>query len=260
MKKSLKALTEKKQHTLKNIKWITSNSRVKLKFLAGINRSINPAHVTKISSSYDKLGSLQPVVCAEISFITGKKELYILDGQHKFNAMLRMGWDIPYIVIDIKDKRELVESIALLNASSKSWAIQDYVNSWASLIDDYVKLNHYFQVYDIEMNIVAAILSNSSTASGNISKKIKLGDFTIVNEKFNVSILDCITDILKIIPRMNRYENRYLCYEYVNFRKNEGSKYNHNEFIKNLRNNKEKFVLATQEQQKLSEMFRKLSK
>ena len=261
MKKQEKALQDKLQYALKYIKWITITSKIVLKFLAGINRAINPGHVSKLCTSYQKIGSLQPIICCEIDFITGKKELCVLDGQHKTNALLRQGWDIPYIVIDIKDKKELVETIALLNASSKSWTIQDYVNSWASLIPDYIKLNRYFQIYDIELSIIAAILSHTTTTSGgSISKKIKAGEFVIQDEEKNVDILNGLTDILKIIPRLNRYENRFVCTEYVNFRRTIGSNYNHKSFLKNLEKNKQKFILATHEQEQLADMFRVLAK
>jgi hypothetical protein len=77
---------------------------------------------------------------------------------------------------------------------------------------------------------------------------------------FNISVLNDLTDILKIIPRMNRFENRYVCSEYVNFRRTSGSSYNHKSFLKNLAKDKQKFILATQEQEKLADMFRVLAK
>lgn len=246
---------------LKAIKWITDSSRVKLSYLAGINRPIIPAQVTKLAESLMKMGIIRPVVCCEVDFITGKKELYIIDGQHLFNALLRLGWEIPYVIIEVKDKQDLVEKIALLNSSSKSWTMQDYVLAWASLKPDYVKLNHYFQVYDFEIGIIAAILSNVTLGNGStITKKIKSGEFAIEDEMLNVDILNTLTDVLKIIPRMNRFENRYVCSEYVNFRRTEGSNYNHEAFMSRLTANKQKFILATQEQEKLSDMFRKLAK
>jgi hypothetical protein len=255
------------QHALKNIKWINNQSRVCLNFLLGINRGVNPNHVTTISKSYERLGSLQTIICCEIDFITGKKELYILDGQHKFTALIRLGWEIPYIVIPIKDKRDLVESIALLNSSSKPWGVQDYVNSWASLEPDYVKLNRYNEIYDFELSIVASILScrqlKTNAGGSSISKAIRAGEFRIVDEEQQISILDDLTDVFRIIPRMtgdNRTQNRYVCVEYVNFRRSVGCNYNHDEFMKNLEANKKQFILATQEQERLSDMFRKLSK
>jgi hypothetical protein len=261
MKKKEKELQDKLQYALKFMKWITVTSRTVLKFLVGINRAINPGHVSKLSKSYERLGSLQPIICCEIDFITGKKELFALEGQHRTNVLIRQNWDIPYIVIDIKDKKDLVETIALLNTSSKPWTMQDYVNSWASLEEDYIKLNRYFQIYDIELSIIAGILTNAGVTSGSgITKKIKTGEFKIQDEEKNVDILNGLTDVLKIIPRLNRYENRYVCSEYVNFRRTVGSSYNHKSFLKNLATNKQKFILATHEQEQLADMFRVLAK
>jgi len=261
MDKKLTELKNLLMHLLKGTKWITDSSKIKLSYLAGINRPIYPAQVTKLAESLLKMGNIRPVVVCEIDFINGKKGHYIIDGQHLFNALLRLGWEIPYVTIQVKDKQDLVEKIALLNSSSKSWTMQDYVLAWASLVPDYVKLNHYFQVYDIEMSVIAGILSNGNVSTaGPITKKIKAGEFAIQDEELNVSILNGITDVLKFIPRMNRFENRYVCSEYVNFRRTTGCDYDHKKFMKSLENNKQKFILATQEQQKLADMFRKLVK
>jgi hypothetical protein len=162
-------------------------------------------------------------------------------------------------VIEIKNKQELVETIALLNSSSKSWTMQDYVNAWSSLSNDYIKLNHYFQVYDMEVTQIASILTNGTAASGgNITRKIKNGTFKIVNEPGNVQILDYITDMLKVVPRMNRWENRYAICEYAKFLRS-SRKYDHKVFIDKLQKNKQKFLIATQEEGKLAELFEELS-
>lgn len=237
---------------------LKKDSKQSFSYLAGINRPINPAQVTKLAESVNKMGIIRPVVVAELAFIDGKKKWYIIDGQHLFNALIRNNMDIPYVVISVKDKKELVEKIALLNASSKNWSIQDYVTAWSSLSADYIKLNHYYQVYDLELSMLASILSNNSNgAGGNSSNKIKRGEFSIINEKENVQILDYVTDVLKVVPRMNRFENKYVCIEYVKFLR--GSRvYNHKKFIENLKKNKQQFMLATQEEGKLSELFTKL--
>jgi hypothetical protein len=261
MKTKLKEVIVVVQHLLKNIFWATEKSKISFHYLTGINRGIYPAQVTKMFNSLLKIGNIRPIVVAKLSFISGKMEHYIVDGQHLYNALLRLGWDIPYVIIEIKDKQDLVEKIALLNSSSKTWSIQDYVTAWASLVPDYVKLNRYFQIYDIELNIIAAILSNVSSNSGSIiSKRIKSGEFVIQDEEANVDILNGLTDILKIITRLSRYENRFVCTEYVNFRRTAGSSYNHKSFLKNLEKNKQKFILATHEQEQLADMFRVLAK
>jgi hypothetical protein len=245
------------KNTLKQIKWLGDNAKSTFAYLAGINRPIYPAQVTKLADSINKMGVIRPVIIAEFDFISGKKTKYIIDGQHLFNALIRNGMDIPYVTISIKDKRDLVETIAKLNASSKNWALVDYILAWGALIPDYVKLNHYFQVYDLDMGVLTSVLSDLIADGSNLSRKIKNGDFRIVNEEDNVKLLNNLTDVLKLVPRMNRFENRYLCREYIKFARS-CSKYNHDKFIKNLEKNKEKFVLATQEDGKLKELFNNL--
>jgi hypothetical protein len=243
--------------TLKNIKWLGENAKSKFHYLAGINRPIYPAQVTKLADSINKMGVIRPVIIADIDFISGKKTKYIIDGQHLFNALIRNGMEIPYVVIDIKDKKDLIETIAKLNASSKNWTMFDYVTAWSSLIPDYVKLNHYYEVYDLDLGVLSSVLNNLVSEGGGLTKKIKSGTFKIVNEKENVEILNQLTDVLKVVPRMNRMENRYLCREYVKFIKT-CNKYNHAKFIENLKKKKAKFILATQEEGQLIRWFNNL--
>lgn len=230
--------------------------------LSGINRPIIPSHVTKMASSIEKMGVIRPVVVAVISFITGKKQTYVIDGQHLLHGLLRLKMDVPYITIEVKDKTDLVEKIALLNSSSKSWCLQDYVTAWGSLIDDYVRLNKYFNIYDCEFSVMAEILSGGipKPASGgaSISPKIKRGEFRIVDEEQNLLIVDRLTDVLKFVNRQNRAENRYVCSEYVAFLRS-CPNYNHEKFLENLKANKEHFILATQQVGKLNQLFKTLS-
>ena len=95
---------------------------------------------------------------------------YIIDGQHAFNALLRNNMDIPYVTIKIDNKVQLVESIALLNASSKNWTLLDYITSWSCVSEDYKKLLHYYNVYDLELGNIAVVLMERNTDNGNITK------------------------------------------------------------------------------------------
>jgi hypothetical protein len=238
------------------IQILKKDSKQSFSYLAGINRPINPSQVTKLAQSVNNMGILRPVVVTEISFINGKKTTYIIDGQHLFNALIRNNMDIPYVSISVKDKKELVEKIALLNASSKNWTLVDYITAWASLSTDYVKLNHYYQVYDLELQTIASVLQGNAVHS-DITKKIKNGSFAIVAEKDNVQILEYITDMLKVVPRLTRFENKYVCNEYIKFIRS-CKDYNHKKFMVNLAKHKDKFTMATHGEGKLVELFTKL--
>lgn len=242
---------------LKNIKWATS--KTKFLFPPTIQRSITPAHVTKLAKSISTMGILRPIICAEVDFFTGVKCLYVLDGQHCLSGCMRLDIEVPYIVIPIESKKELVESIALLNSSSKPWSMINYIDAWSTLVPDYVKLNRYFELYDFEISVLAAILSNRPCGGGHMSSTLKKGEFRIKDEEKNVEILKNLTDVLNVVPRMNRFENKYLCSEYVNFVRT-AKKYDHKKFIDRLIKHKETFILATQQQSKLSDIFYELCK
>lgn len=258
MKKVTSSL-EKFTRALRNMKWASPTANIKFNFLAGINRSITPSQVTKIATSNQRIGIIRPIVCAKLNFITGVSELYVLDGQHLLQSLLRLGLPIPYIVISIKDKKELVEVIALVNASSKNWCMLDYVTAWSSMIEDYVKLNSYYQRYDFEISILAAVLGEHEMSNGsNVTRFIKNGEFRIKNEERNVQILNYLTDVLSIVDRMNRYENRYFCQEYIKFVRNKKG-YNHQLFLRNLKKYKKTFSLAINNSEKLKELFVRIS-
>ena len=91
------------------ILWLKANTT--LYFLAGINRGITISHVTKLANSIKMMGVIRPIVCAYLDFIDGTKKLYIIDGQHLYYALMRYGMDIPYTLVTIKDKQQLVETI-----------------------------------------------------------------------------------------------------------------------------------------------------
>lgn len=245
-----------------NIQTLKAGSKKGFYFLAGINRAVSPSHVTKLANSIAKMGIIRPVVVAELSFITGVKQTYIVDGQHLYNACLRGNLDIPYLVISIKNQEELIEMIALLNASSKSWCLLDYVNSWSSIREDYKKLNKYFQIYDFELGVLTAILADKTIVAngGNetSSKLIKSGKFQIYDEVGAKKKLDYLTDVLKIMPRMNRFENKYASSEYINFLNKVGNKYDHSKFLAKLIKIKDSFIFATQEPGALETTFKTL--
>lgn len=228
--------------------------------LSAINRSIDPSQTTRLAKSLDKMGCIRPMVCAYIDFIDGIKKLYIIDGQHLYHALLRNGMEFPYVTIQISDKKDLIEKIALLNASSKNWCMQNYVTAWAHINSNYMELNKLYSIYDFDLSILASILnSNNGSAGGGMSAKIKKGEFEIVDKEENIKILDHLTDVLKIAPRMNRFENKYLCTEYVNFLRNTTG-YNHNTFLLNLQKHKKDLDLTTQGIGKLKELFTKIAK
>lgn len=86
------------------------------------NRSISEASVKKIMNSIEKIG-----------YVNGKpilvnKDLFIIDGQHRFEACKRLGLPIIYEEIEVDEH----EAIICLNINQKNWSVFDYIKSWAN--------------------------------------------------------------------------------------------------------------------------------
>ena len=67
---------------LKNIKWTSERSKINFQLLTGINRGIIGAHVTKLVKSLLLMGNIRPILVAKLSFITGRTQYFVIDGQH----------------------------------------------------------------------------------------------------------------------------------------------------------------------------------
>jgi len=226
------------------------------------NRPVVLSRVTKLAKSITLIGNVRVLVLTKISFITGKPALYMVDGQHGYYSLLRTGKPIPYVLIEVSDMKDLIKKITMLNSTSKVWSLLDYVHAYTEVSKDYRKLMRYYKIYDFELGFIASVLMNkkinSSVGGSSISKFIKGGDFKVIDAAKSKEILDMLTDVLNIIPRLDRQKNKFLCSEYVDFLRNNYSTYNHKVFLKNLEKKKSKFILATHEETQLSTMFEKL--
>jgi hypothetical protein len=248
--------------TVLEIKTLKSTGSKGFSLLAGVNRPVIPQHVTKLAASIEAMGVIRPVVVATFDFLDGTFHTYIIDGQHLYHALMRMGLDIPYREITIKDSVQLAERLALLNNSSKSWSMKDYILVWSGINKDYVKLNKYFNTYDIELSQVAEILMNNTcngTVGGShVSTSIKKGEFSIDDEKRATMLLNNITDALKIVKRMDRMSNKMFIASYVNFI-NSYDGYDHKQFLANLKLNKDKFKTITHDPEEYKKLLKSIS-
>jgi len=147
-----------------------------------MNRGIDSTHVQKMIASIRKMGVLRCVITCTTDIIEGVMKTYIIDGQHLATALEREGQVIPYIEISINSEEDLIEKMAYLNNSSKSWDMMNYINAWKMIRPDYMKLFKWKNMYDIEVTMLAIIGVNSIGIKHSTSV-IKTGEFTITNPK-----------------------------------------------------------------------------
>lgn len=150
--------------------------------LLPMNREINAKHVEKMVNSLNKIGCIRDVIVVTTKAFEGVKKTYIIDGQHLFTALVRENQSIPYRELQINSVEEIVCSMAMLNNSSKSWGLMDYVNAYKVVNNDYMKLLKYINMYNLEPSMIAMIATNTRN-SKSIGKLIKEGEFQITNSR-----------------------------------------------------------------------------
>lgn len=230
-------------------------AKTKFLLLNGINRLVDSVHVNEMIRSIQLLGVIRPVIVAKYTY-KGITSHYILDGQNLFTALLKLKMDVPYIEITIKDDRNLVESLALMNNSSKSWTLWDYVNSWSYVKDDYIKLLQYSDTSTIELRMIACVLNGIKGYSSSINRTIKLGEFTVDNETRAVKALNYMTEVFSELPPLDRGVGLTFKYAYMAYLLNNFSTYNHNRFRSYLKKNKKLISAANSDKSKIDLFFK----
>ena len=242
-------------------KLMPANSSIVVYLLAGINRGVTPNHVTKIAGSILEMGIIRPVVMAWMDFIDGTKKLYIIDGQHLYFALLRYNVDIPYTLIEVNNMQQLVERIAKLNASSKSWTTADYITAWAAVKPSYKVIQELHNTYDISLSQIVEIAHkggiNAESHASGITRLIKKGEVVIGNKAKTVQMLDRITDVLNIVPRNDRDGNYVFIGCYTQMVNDLGARYDHTKFMRYLKTNKDKFLTVTQDTEEITKLLKK---
>jgi len=147
-----------------------------------MNRAIDSKHVQKMIASLRLQGCVRVVQCCRTNIIEGEEKLYIIDGQHLATALEREGQPIPYIETEVTSEEDLIEKMAYLNNSSKSWDLMNFINAWKMIRPDYMKLFKWKNMYDIEITMLAAIGINNAGIKYTTST-IKTGNFQITNPK-----------------------------------------------------------------------------
>ena len=233
-------------YPLKNLQFIPSS--IPLGSLDGLQRPVITAHGNTLAKSMKMMGNIRPIIVTKLKEKNGKYKFYVLDGQHNYNALLSLkAEEIPIVEISTKSTANLVETIALLNSSSKSWSLKDYVTAWSNIHSDYGLLKRLYDKYDIELSIVAAVCTGANLGNATpATKLIKSGEFRIFNLSESEQKLSDINEILNELPRMDRAANRYFILSLISvFNEIKYGRKEHNKLLDYVKNNREilKFAL-----------------
>lgn len=203
------------------------------------NRNKKEEHVKKLTKSLATVGILRAPVLVKTRAITGKLELYTVDGQHLIESLKRVGKaKVSAFIVETDSLNEIVSMMALLNNVQQKWTIVNYVNAYCGLgAKDYFTLKEHSIKYGFSINVSAMILSgNIGGIRSNGLNSITTGSFKAGAPDSEVLTQNLIDVCSLIKADSTKFHNAY-----INFYRTNSTKYDHGKMLKKLRENTESF-------------------
>tara|TARA_R110000765_G_scaffold411842_1_gene511152 strand:+ start:69 stop:863 length:795 start_codon:yes stop_codon:yes gene_type:complete len=190
------------------------------------NRPVRKAHLQNVYNSIAVKQIPVPIVV---------NETYgICDGQNRFEACKLLNKPIYYIVIP-----ELtLEDVQRLNANTKTWQTDDFLDSFCELgYKDYLTYRDFKKEYKLSHNECMIILNGWHTEGKRIHQNFRDGEFKITNYADSIKVAEKIKSI-------GKYYDGYTRKVFVSamlFLFNNDD-YDHNRFLKKLSLQTERMV------------------
>lgn len=157
------------------------------------NRELNQLHLKRLKSSVQEMDLLHanPILVNE--------RFEIIDGQHRFNVCVELGKPIYYIIVKGLGLRE----IQVLNANSKNWKLEDYIDGYCSMGKvDYCELKKYIESTNLGVSVLVALFCGSD--NGDSLNNLKNGDLKITHKNKGLVVLQWLNEWEKHYAGFNR--------------------------------------------------------
>lgn len=156
------------------------------------NRSINPKDVEKKRKSIQEIGLQSPIIV--------NKKYQIVDGQHRFEALVQLNKPVDFL-ISYNWKQD--EDTATINNTQKSWSVMDWAEFRASqgnkkVQEALVLARNYRALTDNKMNLVTAMELLNAKTNFNLGRELRNNTFDYDHE--NAQDLFQILQILAQYP------------------------------------------------------------
>tara|TARA_R110000823_G_C15788067_1_gene485841 strand:+ start:85 stop:825 length:741 start_codon:yes stop_codon:yes gene_type:complete len=169
------------------------------------NRNLNKLHVKRLKESMQKKYLFTVIVINE--------KYEIIDGQHRFNACKELELPIRYIIVN---GYGLIE-VQMLNANSKNWTADDYLNGYCDLgYKDYLIYRDFKNKYGLGHNESQLLLGNKH--SKGMGATFSTGEFKITQYSKACEYADHILSMKELYKGWRR---RSFVYAIINLLSNE---------------------------------------
>jgi len=138
------------------------------------NRAISESRILDLQDSISQHGFVLPILV--------NQNMFIVDGQHRFEAGRKNGVEIPFLVYDIDDDL-LPILISKVNSVSKNWSRYDYFRMWCNLEKEpYLYLSDLSDNHKIKLETMFVFISYIFVKKNKISP-FQNGTFTLTESQ-----------------------------------------------------------------------------
>lgn len=165
------------------------------------NRDIVEKDVNNLISSMEEFGNTSIITCREV-----KEGYEILNGQHRLEALKRLGLEVHAHIIDNKE-----DVMIALNRNQSNWKPQDYLKYGVnSGIEDYIKLDLYYTKEYKVFSLIALIEVFGTESDNGSTYQFKKLNWKMEDEEMGKDILDTIQKLYHIYGFKSYNETKFV--------------------------------------------------
>lgn len=167
----------------------TTKDYKKFKTLVG-NRHINEGRIGHLVSLMREHGNRTDVMPVIVN-----QDGYIIDGQHRLEALKRLGWHVGYVVQDGN-----IETVRVINQGGRNWGWRDIATSYADLgSEDYRTFLWFIDEYGLPFTATLMLISETTGGEkGVLRRRYLRGDLKTISRVEATLLGNQMVEILDI--------------------------------------------------------------
>jgi hypothetical protein len=181
------------------------------------NRDVIQSHLKRLAKSMKENKLFSPIIV--------NQNMEVIDGQHRLMASKINNTSIEYIIVENYGLKE----VQVLNANSKNWNSDDYMNGYCDLQNnEYIKYRQFKEKYGFGHSECQALLSDQISAS--LQSIFNSGEFKIKDYK---KAIDMAERIIMVAEFYSGYKRRSFVFALMNLFNNDNFEFT--QFIQKLK-------------------------
>jgi len=164
------------------------------------NRVVNKARSAKLGNEeIGIVGFIGVIIVVLTRAYGGKLKKYIIDGQHRFEAVKMLSIPFSYQLIELHEdtKKNITRLITGLNSKNKNWCPLDYLNAYKGIYEYDVFAKHI----ETGKGGVGITDLQQIFLGGARKEYFNSGEMKFENEKKSLKTLEAVKTMLKVLPK-----------------------------------------------------------